>query len=601
MKTRHFTSALAILLTITLVAPSAFLIAPQRAHAIPVSVVADIVGWPNAIITAVESTFSAIKDELNLISTYTNTAANVAQQINTYVLQPLAFIMSGNLMKLLTAKVLDFIIGKANGTGAPQFVQDVNGMMQKVGDTQANAFFVQFGKNSNSPFASAITSSLRTNYLWNTSSAGFFAQNRNTLSQYSPNVNSFLAGNWSQGGVGAWFALTTQTQNNPYTLYQASQSQLASVVQGAQSARKAALDWGQGFLSWCGASDTSVDTSSVSCPSGQTLSSDTNQCYGSSDGIVTGATPTASSAKGIAPGDACYNKDGTPGKVQTPGSTIKETLDKVLGGTQDKLVQMGQMAKEVNGILGSIGGILSNVGTVAGTVMFASDILGGSNSGGLFGVGQNSATNPTSRLLQYQSPGYLGVTPSTVYQNAATLSVSGPDMLNRVARYESSWNTLRSAANSASTTVASLASFCTFAANTQTDNSSFLSASAAQAVAARSAIITQIAPILVRADAAAVAISNARAMVQKIQSNLNSGIDTSSGVYLADLQTLQTMPPTDADFGDVLIEIESFNTATAIPAGSLTVAGGSIIDRMSLIATNAVALKSSVCTAPASE
>ncbi|HEY4501308.1 MAG TPA: hypothetical protein VJI70_03560 [Candidatus Paceibacterota bacterium] len=561
MKSRPLTTTLAILLTIVLAAPSAFLMAPQNVYAQWTTFEVNPALVATTPVIAAKTTFSAIKDTLNLISTYTNTAANVAMQINAYVLQPLAFVMSGNLLKLITASVLDFVIGKTNGTGAPQFVQDLNGNLQRVGDIQANAFFVQFGRNSNSPFASAIVSSLRTNYLWNTSSAGFFAANRNTMAMYSLNPNAFLNGNWSQGGVGAWFALTTQTQNNPYTFYQASQSQLASVVSSAISARLAELNWSQGFLSWCGANDASEPVSEEEFP-------------------VSG---------GVNPGDSCFDKDGNIGTIKTPGSTIKATLDKVLGSTQDKLVQMGSLAKEINGILG-------NIGTVLGTVQFASEILGGPGSGGLFGVGQTSATNPTSRLLQYQSPGYLGVTPSTVYQNAATLPASGQDMSSRVAQYESSWNTIRSAANSASTTVASLASFCDTAANSQTDNTVFLSAATAQADAARSAITTQIAPVLVQANSASVVIAVARAMVQKIQAELNSGVDTTSSEYLADLQTLQTMRPSDSDIGDALIEIESFHTAAAIPSGSLIVSGGSIIDRMSLISTNAEALKTSVCT-----
>src|SRR3989344_3437476 len=221
---------LAIILTIMFVAPSAFLIAPQKSNA-QYAVVE--VGT-----NLFQNTITAIKSTLSTVLEASTEAAVVAQYINTYVLQPLAFVMSGNLLKLVTASVIDFVIGKTNGTGAPQFVQDVNGMMQRVGDIQANAFFVQFGRNSNSPFASAISSSLRTNYLWNTSSAGFFAQNRNTMYRYSPNQNAFLSGDWSQGGIGAWFALTTQNQNNPYTFYQASQSHLASIVGGAQAARK---------------------------------------------------------------------------------------------------------------------------------------------------------------------------------------------------------------------------------------------------------------------------------------------------------------------------------------------------------------------------
>lgn len=548
---------LAVILTVALVTPSAFLAVPQKVHALAVTEVG-----PNLytnIKTTIESTLDVIQNTISATANVTSAAAEVAMWINVEILQPLAFIMSGNLLKLLTASVLDFVIGKINGTGAPQFVQDLNGNLQRVGDIRANAFFMQFNRNMNSPFSYAISSSLRTNYLQNTSSAGFFAANRCPFYS-SPNANGFLSGDWSKGGTSAWFAVTTQTSCNPYTLYQASQSHLASIVGSAVSARLAELNWGDGFLSWCGPAE-----------------------------MATTDEGDGTAMEGNAPGDFCTNADGTPGTIKTPGSTIKATLDKVLGSTQDKLVQMGAIGKE-------IGGILSNVATVLGTVQFASQILGGPNSGGLFGVGQTSGTNNTSRLLQYQSPGYLGVTPSTIYKNAANLPISGPEMLSRVAQYESSWSTIRSAANSASTTVASLASFCDSAAETQTDNASFLSASAAQAVEARSAITTQVAPIFAQANAASAVIASARAMVQKIQSELNSSVEGAGAAYSADIQALQSIPPTALDLANVMQEVQSFNMASAVPAGSLKVSGGTIIDRMALISTNAEALKTSVCT-----
>ncbi len=554
---------LATLLAVTLLAPSVFLVAPQRTRAITVEVISDTSA--PIIMTAQNTTISQIKDALNLISTYTNTAASVAQEINAYVLQPLAFVLSGNLLKFITAYVLDFVIGETNGTGVPQFVQDVQGNLQLVGDIQANAFFIQFGRNSNSnsPFAGAITSSLSNNYIWNTSSAGFFAANRNTLELYSPNPNAFLDGDWSQGGVGAWFALTTQNQNNPYTFYYASQNHLASVVEGAISARLAELNWGQGFLSWCGASE------------GYIVQDD--EGFFNREEFV---------SEGVNPGDACKNRDGTWGTIKTPGTVIKAMLDNVLDSTRGKLETMGALAREVNNIL-------ADVATVMGTINFAASLLGGSDSGGLFGVGQTSGTNSTSRLLQYQnSPGYWGVTESSVLQNAQTLSVSESDMLSRVVQYEAAWNTIRSAANSASTTVASLESACTDAAER---NPSAATAATAQASDARTALLTEIAPVLAQADGAAATAATARSAAQRVRSARNSIAAGAGGVYSASLQALQSMPPTVLDVSSAQQETQAFGTAVAIPEGSLTVSGGSIIDRMRLISTNATTLKTTVC------
>src|SRR3990167_7648077 len=180
MKSRPLTTALAIFLTVVLIAPSAFLVAPPKAHAALTSVIE--VG-----LNLFENTIGAIEETLNVISTYTNTAANVAEQINTYVLQPLAFVLSGNLMKMLTAGVIAFVIGKANGTGAPQFVVDVMKSMQTVSDGQALAYLNQVSR-TNSPFSGSLSPPLRNDYLAKTSLSGFWAANMNSLAASSPNV-----------------------------------------------------------------------------------------------------------------------------------------------------------------------------------------------------------------------------------------------------------------------------------------------------------------------------------------------------------------------------------------------------------------------------
>jgi len=510
-------------------------------------------------------------------------------QVNAYVLQPLAFVLSGNLMKALTAAVISFVIGKANGTGVPQFAVDVMGSLQTVADSQALAYLSQFGTNSNSPFAYSISSALRTNYLQKTTLAGFWSANMSTLSRYSPNQNAFLAGDWSQGGAAAWFALTTQSQNNPYMLYQNSQSQLATLVGpgigGATGARITQLNWGQGFTSWCGATEGST----------------------TEDNDGTGM-------EGANPGDPCVNKDGTWGTIKTPGSTIKATLDKVLGGSQDQIVRMGNVGPQINQILG-------NIGTVLQTVNFAADLLGGSDSGGLFGVGQTSGSGSTSRLMQYQnSTGNLGVTNATVYQDAANLPVSGADKLEQVAQYESAWGIITNSANAASTSATSLANFCTAAADTAAQSqlsggsefyaynqstslssihSVFIDAAREQVVAAQTALTSVIAPVLARGVTAASVIDAAREAVQKLQDGLNASTATTTIAYAADIQTLQNLPPTMSDVANIQQDAQVFNAAVASPVGSLNVSGGSLVDRMNLLSTNAATLKTTVCN-PAS-
>jgi len=153
-------------------------------------------------------------------------------------------------------------------------------------------------------------------------------------------------------------------------------------------------------------------------------------------------------------------------------------------------------------------------------------------------------------------------------------------MLNRASQYESAWNTITSAANSASASVTALSNSC-----------------AVRMSAAQTALATEIAPVLARAVTASTTIATARAMVQKIQTELTSTAAGAGGAYSADMQALQSMSPTLTEVTNAQRDAQVFGTATTSPSGSLTASGGSVVDRMNIIGTNAQALKLT-CTAP---
>ena len=634
----------------------------------------------------VTAAISLITQTITQVAAVTSSAALVALQIDAYVLQPLAFVLSGKLLKLITEGVIQFVIGKANGTGIPQFVADIQTSLQTVSDVHTLAYLDQYMRSSRSPYSGSIVSALRKDYLNKTSLAGFWAANMDTLRKTSPNPYGYLNGNWALGGVDAWFALTTQIQNNPYALYQNSQNQLAAIigpgVGGATGARIQDVSNGQGFVSWCGESNSmlgaittndaaganaaAVDASATAAydfaynkaiADGQNADAIASAAYdvaykaaiasgkldfeatqaavaasraaraaalSNAANAVALANAAAASAKsdalgrakaanagnsflGIAPGDPCTNADGTTGTIKTPGSVIVAGLNKVLGGQQDSVVRMGNVGPEITNIL-------SNIATVLKTVDFAAKILGGPGSGGLFGVNQSSGSNAISPLRQYtDSPGNLGVTNANIAATAAALSTSGPDMLNRLAQYEPAVNTLRSAANTASTNITALVDFCiaqqAIASSTLTNGNptdltnltNFTNTSTAQINAAQNALATEVTPTLAWATTASTTITAARAMVQKVQTELQTGAGVSDATYIADVQTLGTMPPTPSDVASAQKHAFTTGVQTAIanPSGSLNVSGNILVDRLTLISTNATALKGSVCTAPA--
>jgi hypothetical protein len=391
-----------------------------------------------------------------------------------------------------------------------------------------------------------------------------------------------------------------------------------------------------GFVSWCGGSDGFLGSMSTGAASGANAAAvDTagaaayNNAYENSiaDGdsveeaqtlarIAEGnaktdafnrakAANTGNTVLGVSPGDPCTNADGTTGTIKTPGSVIVAGLNKALGGQQDNVARMGNVGPQINQIL-------ANIGEVLKTVQFASQILGGPGSGGLFGVDKPTPGQTRSALSAYaNSSGNLGVTNSTVLTSAAALPSSGSDMLNRVARYETAISTIRGAANTASTNVVSLMGFCvaqqqiassTLSNGNPTDLAnlaSFMSASTAQVNAAQTALSTQIAPVLSRTDSASTTIAAARALVQKIQTGY-SDTDVAAAEYATDLEMLRTMPPSLDDLAVALQDSTLLpgSIATANPPGSLVVSGIYLIDRLNLIGANADALQP-VCTAPA--
>ncbi len=653
------------------------------------------------------ATMQLIQQSITSAAAVSSNAALIALQFDAYVLQPLAFVLSGNLLKAMTAGTIAFVIGKANGTGLPQFVADIQASLQTVSDAHTLAFFDQYIRNSRSPWNTSIISQLSKEYLNKTSLAGFWAQNMDTLRRTSPNIYGYLNGNWALGGVGAWFALTTQTQNSPYTSYNAARSQLAALigpgVGGAVGAKLADLAHGGGVASWCGPVDSLFGNETFDdLPGAKKLGQ-------LSTGVASGANATAvdqageiaydkaynaaiaeepddvegaktlgniakvnaktdafnrvkaanagNSVLGIAPGDPCTNSDGTTGTIKTPGSVILATLNKALGGQQDNVVRMGNVGPQINTIL-------SNIGQVLKTVQFASQILGGPGSGGLFGVDQPTPGQTRSALQVFaNSSGNLGATNDSIFKDSAAISSPGFDMLNRVTRYESSIQIMDRAANTALTSVTSLAGLCiserqsaanvlsnlnsatdlssnfasTSAAQildaqsvlaTATDPSSpsvqaasttiiaaetmvqnakislanFASTSAAQITAVQGVIATEITPVLFKVQTASTTIANARALVQKIQDELKSNTEAAKTAYLTDVQTLQTMPPSATEVGqleqDLVASTITTSTAEAAPPGSLNITKGALIDRLNLLSTNATTLKNSVCTPP---
>jgi hypothetical protein len=545
MRTR-FASFVASALMVAVIAPVAFTAAAPRAYAID-DVIAHVVSD-----TSATNIGTLIKSTLTSVATFTSSVANVALQIDKYVLEPIAYVVSGAMLRSLVSGIIAFVAGTANGTGVPQFVTNVAGNLQKVGDVQTVAFLNNYAQSSKSPFSASIVSSLRTNYLQQATLAGFFAANQSTLSAASPNPTAFISGNvgsWAQGGIPAWFALTTQSQNNPYAQYNNAQLELSKVVTGAQQVRLQELNWGNGFLSWCGAT-----------PKGVTAPA------------------------GFLPGDACTKADGTTGAILTPGAVIKASLDKAIGTPIDRLINVGNVAPEVNTIF-------SNLATVMKTVSLGQQILGQLGSCGLSGVvGACSSSglasgSSASPLSQYQNSSELGVSLASVYANPTTQAAAGGGMPDRIQQYQSDWNTIGQAADAATASLQALISYCQSQPGATAQQ---------QAALAQQALDTQVAPVTQQFAQANSIILAAEALVQRLASETPTDSSATAAAatassFASDTLQLSTMSPTPSDVANADQQATTFGDAQANPTGSLNVTATSLVDKMNLLNANAQA------------
>lgn len=544
-------SFLPALLIAALLAPTFSLVLPSRAYAIPVEVTSDTSATSLESLleeagTHLETAFSAVKNAITAVASVTSAAKQTALVIEKYVLQPLAFVMSGNLLKSVTSAMMKFISG-GNGLGKPLYIQNLRKYLQNVGDVEAYAFFNEFSRSSNSPFKDAISSSLRNKYLQQTSSSGFFEGNKCTLEDVSADIMAFLAGDWSQGGVATWFELTTKDQNNPYTFYYLAEEQLARRVETAQGTKTTEANWGQGFLSWCG---TDMNTSTT------TTSGDRFSCSGNPQCIPQ-------------PGDACTKNDGTQGVIQTPGSVLKAHLDKLLGAGVDKfLIKAGDMATQVNTIMGDISAVMRTV-NLATSLFEQSGFLG-------FSGGTDAPSSDFRNSLS--EDGYIGITIESVGATSEAQGVtSTSDFSTRVNQYEAAWITIGNSADAAAASLTELANSCS-----------------TQAGAAQSAQTTHVQPVQDQADAAAALVESDRNLLIQIESQAQSG----DPAYATSLTQLATASPTETDVAVAEQEAIAKGMAKADPTGSLNVSGGTTADRMNLIKANADALRANPDTCP---
>ena len=354
---------------------------PQRAHA--------LFGVGDIVI-----------DPTNLIQNTTTALNSAAQYTLEYALDGLAWEVANLAIQSMSKSIVNWI--NSGFEGSPAFVTDLRYNLRGVGDAVAARFFEELANQeiATTPFQDKVLDAVRLGYYLRTSPESFYTRHPYTLNQVSPDPDSFLAGNFDQGGWDAWFETIMNPQNNPFGAQELANRTLEDAVAAATGDRLEELSWNRGFLSWRG---KCIDGGQQQPPG--------------IDSSLDGAPVDLSNE------EECYDYE-----IRTPGSVIMESLNKVEGVPFDRLVS----ADEFNEIIGAL------------LNQLALEILGGGeDGGGVRGLSQPSNSGGGSFFDRTEG------TSGNATNIANTFSSSVARQIEQLETFQANWERIRDVAETA--------------------------------------------------------------------------------------------------------------------------------------------------------
>lgn len=237
MFSRIGTRAIAALLIVSIIVPSALLSYPQKAAAQDASCLARFGAMFGA-----NTIIGAIMDVPVNVGTAVKSGA-AASFVTDCVLKPLAVQLAKAMLYNITVSTVNWI--NSGFQGNPGFVQDFRGLLTDTADQMIGEFIAKdLGAGFLcSPFSFQIKIALAQSYL------PYKQRSACTFTQIAGNVGGFVEGN-NSGGWDNWLQVTTVPQNNAYGSFVLAQDALSQKIFNAQAAKEKYLDWGRGFRDW---------------------------------------------------------------------------------------------------------------------------------------------------------------------------------------------------------------------------------------------------------------------------------------------------------------------------------------------------------------
>lgn len=155
-------------------------------------------------------------------------------------LDRIGWMLANAVLSQISASIVNWI--NSGFDGSPAFVTDFKRFLTDIADEELGklieedlpllcesfSFKVKFSLALQTPFKDKISC---------------------TLTDVVGNVDSFISGNFNEGGWKGWFELTTKKRNNSYGAYLLATAELDSRIAGKQAIELFKVDQGDGFLS----------------------------------------------------------------------------------------------------------------------------------------------------------------------------------------------------------------------------------------------------------------------------------------------------------------------------------------------------------------
>ena len=364
---KHFNKIIATLLILAFIFP--YMSLPRKAEA--------ILGAGDTVTEIGPSLYQQI---IIGIEQTASTISEYSLQLKEYVLDGLATLLVKQIIRQITASVVNWI---NNGfEGSPAFITNPSSFFLDVADQITGDFLAKTGgplRDLCSPFSIDIRLALAFKYHPNVQrryecTIGTIIKNsKNAIKGAS--INGFTAGDFRQGGWPAFVSLTTEPQNNVIGAYLEAESELSIRVANYQSQKREEISQGRGFLSWrdpsC-AKEVKANNEAIS----KTFDGEA----GTED---SGYNSTVQNYNSGGDTSSLNYKSKLDCPIRTPGSTIVSSLEANVNGPLHEL----QLADEINEIINAL------------FAQLVTQVL----SAGLGAVSGSSPSDSTSYIYQIQS------------------------------------------------------------------------------------------------------------------------------------------------------------------------------------------------------